>query len=408
MLTNTNLVVLALLNLLTPLDSQSVVSVLPLYVTDVMHQPPHYVGRLAIGLVTASMASFALLPHMLRRWGARKVLLGSMAVRGASGLVYVWAISRRNGAALLAARVMYGATMHTFAIPSILIGHCALTERQYTNALALVNAAFFVGTAMGPAWGTVLFMLRPDYTIHGVYTLGTSATLAALVGWSRGALPKGDAVPITASPQYGPPPAVEGPIAWSNLCTTTGLMMGFELLLPLALRDSYGLRAEGTLPAWASLSACMIASYALAPHLVTRYSWPGLARALVALMLSLALVPLNVRDPSVAVPFGIALVGFVYAFPVTILHVLNTTALLRRTPRHLHEATQARFFFAGQLGRLVGACTALPSYEWFVARHGRASGYNAAMRYLLAWLAIANAPLAVGARSVYARGVALV
>lgn len=406
---------LAAVNLLTPLDTQAAVPLVPLYLTDVLGRRVADVGVIATGLAAASMVSLALLPTLVRRVGARSVLVASLLLRLVAGAGYLsafdeggWGASpSASFAALVAARALHGLTLSTFALPNVWIAaHVPADGGERVRAVALTSAALVLGVAMGPSWGAVLAWAWQrgggvPYAAPGAFTVLESAAclIAVLVcgcGPPREEEEEDADKPTPSSADAPPPPlaapggrGVEAPFLWYNACITLGFMMGFEALLPLAARDTFGWDAVGALRVWLSLAAALLAGFALAPPALRAVPGPRLAASLAAAALAMTLASaVDVGGEEWRVYVGAA--GLV---PLTVLSTQTSVALMRVTPADAQAGVQARYVMAGQVGRTVGAVVAPRWYDAYTRAHGAGAGYTAAALFLAFWVAAAVVPL---------------
>jgi MFS family permease len=107
--------------LLTPLQTQSYVALLPLLISDQWEQPIALVGVAFFVMTLTCMVSFAVMPMLLSRYTTRNLLLGASATRIVAGVLYESAVlmpaEPLGLPLLLLSRGIYGATLFSFAIP---------------------------------------------------------------------------------------------------------------------------------------------------------------------------------------------------------------------------------------------------------------------------------------------------
>ncbi len=288
------MVILAIGNLLTPLDTQAPTPLLPLLLTVELQQPVVAVGRIFTALTAGSFISFGLLLPLARCMSARGILLLDFGARFLSGGLYLWALRVPGGTpetlyTLYAARTLYGLTLNSFSLPAAWIG-VRLPKEQRPQRVIMMQAALAFGIVFGPVLGSVLASSMPDtwagYQSTGYFTLGNSGLLFLLVLCffddvermpADSVFSEGKDLTEAEREEERKVSFIIRAAALSAFFITMGLMAGFETLMGLAVYHSFGWDTHESLRAWVPFGAMSLVTFMLAPMLLHRVPKPYLA-----------------------------------------------------------------------------------------------------------------------------------
>ena len=196
---------------------------------------------------------------------------------------------------------------------------------------------------------------------------------------------------------------------WSAFCSTMGLMAGFETLMGIGLRSSYGWNAKQAISAWGPFAIASFLGFATAPKLVDSFNWATLVLFLNPICLAWwALFSIHFTDLSTAVPVWSLYVGMLSTIPNTALSILAYSVIAVRVPPHAQVGANALVQLVGQVGRGIGPLVATAWYAQFIEWHGskvraRGSGGGSAMAASASASASASAAAAASAACVHSR-----
>ena len=277
------LMVLAMGNLLTPLDTQAPTPLLPLLITVDLNDSITAVGRVFAALTMAALISFGLLLPLSKAMSPKSILLLDYSVRLVSGLVYSAALITPGGHSysltlLYASRFLYGLTLNTFAMPSAWIGVRMPVDKR-AAMIANMAGVLGLGIVFGPVWGSVLASMMPTkwlgYQSTGIFTLVECCIMLVMVQLvfdDTEKLPTPKKIDESSMSRADRDEAskvkfITHAAAFSSLLLTMGLMAGFETLMSLAVYHSYGWDSKQALRAWLPFGACVLVAFGVMKQL---------------------------------------------------------------------------------------------------------------------------------------------
>lgn len=385
------ILILGLANLLTPLDTQAPTPIIPVLFTEDLEMTVRTVGALFATMTCGALISFGMLFPMAKRLSPQQILLFDYALRFASGLVYLSALSNPGGHSwtvpmMFVARFMYGLTLNSFALPTAWIGvRMPATDRP--NAVVAVSALLGLGIAFGPVLGATLASVMPTpwagYRSMGYFTLCESAFIWLVVLTQfddKEVMPTAKKDEDEKNGKSDSSSEVQFIImasVWASFFLTMGQMAGFEALFGVAILQSYGWREASALPPWVTFGLVIMSAYISFKPLTDNFNT---AKVAVGSTIGTCLVALlvNFFDLSEPVPEAQVFVGLLGNGPAVILFTMFQTILSTRVPREQQVKANAILQFMGQVGRGIGPVVSTFWYQTFTDRYGRRGGMNAA------------------------------
>lgn len=399
------LLVLAVSNFLTPLDTQAFTPLLPLLLTEAMRQQILVVGHAFAILTGAAVVSFVAIIPLSKIVSPRSLLLLMYAIRTVSGVVYctgLWGDSRMRLALLFASRAIYGLSLMTFALPAIWISVRLPVEDRPSRITAMM-AVLQIGVVLGPAWGTMMAGLAPTawqgYAMPGYFTVAESAVNLILIAMLFDDVELLPTVAPPASTEYDKEAARTSRIVflvacWSSVCYIIGFMTGFETIMSLSMLHSFGWGARDSLGAWGTFAIFSMMGFALAPALMQKVNWAWLAAisapAGLLLWLGLGINHSNLGQP---VPVWSLFASFAAIVPSSIVGTLALAAVSTKVLPHEQVKANAVIQLLSQASRGIGPLLVTNWYEFFVGRYGESSAYNGTVLFNVCFMVLGYLPL---------------
>ena len=158
---------------------------------------------------------------------------------------------------------------------------------------------------------------------------------------------------------------------WQAFCSTMGLMAGFETLMSIGLKSSYGWSAKQAISAWGPFAISSFLGFATAPKLVDQFNWAKLVLVLTpTCLLWWALFSVHFADLRTAVPVWSLYTGMLSTIPNTAISILIYSIIAVRVPAHAQVGANALIQLVGQVGRGIGPIVATTWYAHFIDWYG--------------------------------------
>ena len=418
---------------LTPLDIQAPLPILPLSITDMWGGSVHVVGYLASTLAAFSVIGTLCLPSLLSKTSVRKALLSLLSLRLCDSLVFIAAISSPYPYPLFPllylSRCMLGVSVAVIGMPSIWIADRICTQDRVTTA-AKAQSILTASTVVGPMGGAVLSQFTEAQSqplaLWAWCTLLRTVLILTVWTWCEddGTIQRKSMSPkkqarngASADDAYDEDDANDEDdkddkddkdgedgenekarrtlmcAAWCTFCMMIGTMSGFETLLGMSLHDSYGWDARSSIPYWIAISLFSIAGSGVAASMIGRFGWKACALVCGPAAVCLLMYSFNPLKIQEQLPAWRLAAGAMSALPQVVLFTcLSSSMPLSLLPPHMHAQSMPAVQVCMQLGRGAGPFLASTWYDWATGEWGEKSGYAANSMFSIFFLTLAWAP----------------
>ncbi|KAL1495874.1 hypothetical protein AB1Y20_014518 [Prymnesium parvum] len=367
---------------LTSLQTQSYMPVIPLVMTTDMHLPAVWSGVCFFGMVFASLISLGAMTVLIKKYPPRGLIAYAYVLRAFSGVLWIVGTSRSLVLVVLC-RFVYGLTLATFTFPLIWVS-VKLPPEERPQASAMVMGLLLMGIVNGPIIGDLIAAWL-GYSAVGFMTVGLSSIQLAvhLLFFDDHTLLLSSSQP-NAKPDDKAVIKLSGLKCFYDFMMGMGLLSGFEATMSLQVRDAYGWGIEESWRAWVCFGAFqIICSLIINPVLLKKLN--SAQCATVSFVVSFgSLLGVNWIDLSEPIPAWLFLVDgfFCNAYVLCSMSIQGRIATV--VPQEMQTGVNTAAAMAGQLGRAFGPIVISGLYDFVCAKiPGPGTGANFSRVYMM-------------------------
>ena len=397
--------IFALGNFITPICTQAYTPILPLYIKVVAGHTVSTIGFVFTIKFFCSFISFGLIPVLVKQFPVKSILLIDYAVRIVSGCFYVAAVQLHHNdrwamPLLYISRITYGATLHSFGLPTVWCGARIPLETRAT-IVAGFNAVVGIGITFGPPLASIFAGCFSDelmgYASPGYTTIALSLILMALtLGIDDGGLLPAVAPPSATAADADQTAANERladrmsrAVCISSFLIMMGALSGFESMLSIMLYDGYDQEQRNQLGTWGVFALLSLTSGVAATVLIQKCNTAQLITAAAIQSCSLSLAGLHWSDLSTTAPQWRLYLTLIGVCTASASYNMHLSIISTRLPPYLSIQVSSMVQAVGQAGRAVGPMFAAMLYDLGSrAIGGMGSGTNVTIIFMSACVGI--------------------